>query len=36
MAIGADIAKADPAVIRTRGMRAKMAGRIDLTAGGLG
>jgi hypothetical protein len=32
MAIGADIAKADPAVIRTRGMRAKMTGCIDLTA----
>jgi len=36
MAIGADIARADPAVIRTRGMRAKMTGRIDLTAAASG
>jgi hypothetical protein len=32
MTVGADITEADPAVIRTGGMRAKMAGSIDLAA----
>jgi hypothetical protein len=32
MTVGADITEADPAVIRTGGVRAKMAGGIDLAA----
>src|SRR5215510_3462727 len=32
MTVGTDITEADPAVIRTRSMRAKMAGGIDLAA----
>jgi hypothetical protein len=32
VAIGADIPEADPAVIRTGSMRAKVAGGIDLAA----